>query len=185
MGRRGGDVEIGTSLEACEAPHDEAGARRSFAMAHRRMSIEEISDRIQIEDLLIRYAVALDTKDWDLLDTCFTPDAHVDYTTSGGVKGPYLEVRTWLQKALAAFPMTQHFIGNSTVEIDGDTARSRTYLINPMGLPKPEGGLHIFTVGAYYNDHLVYTDDGWRISERIEEQAFLDGSLPEGLSIPE
>jgi hypothetical protein len=154
-------------------------------MAHRTMSIEEISDRIQIEDLLIRYTVALDTKDWNLLDTCFTPDAHVDYTASGGIKGPYSKARGWLEKALAAFPMTQHFIGNSTVEIDGDTARTRTYLINPMGFPKPDGGLHIFTVGAYYNDRLVYTDDGWRIAERIEEQAYLEGSLPEGLKIPE
>jgi hypothetical protein len=149
------------------------------------MSIEEISDRIQIQDLLIRYTVALDTKDWNLLDTCFTPDAHVDYTASGGIVGPYSKARGWLEKALAAFPMTQHFIGNSTVQIDGDTARTRTYLINPMGFPKPDGGLQIFTVGAYYNDRLVYTDDGWRIAERIEEQAYMQGSLPEGLKIPE
>jgi hypothetical protein len=154
-------------------------------MAQRTLSTQQISDRIQIDDLLIRYTVAIDTKDWNLLDTCFTPDAHVDYTASGGVKGPYPEVRSWLEKTLAIFPMTQHFIANSTVEVDGDTGRSRTYLFNPMGLPKPDGGLQIFTVGGYYNDRLVYTDDGWRIAERIEEQAFFDGSLPEGLEIPE
>jgi 3-phenylpropionate/cinnamic acid dioxygenase small subunit len=148
------------------------------------MSLREISDRIQINDLLTRYTVAIDTKDWNLLDTCFTPDATVDYTTSGGTKGSYPEVRQWLEKALAVFPMTQHFISNTTVEFDGDRARTRTYVINPMGFPKEDGSLHIFTVGAYYVDTLVRTDAGWRIADRFEEQAFLDGSLPDALQIP-
>lgn len=153
-------------------------------MPPRELSIREISDRIAINDLLVRYTVAIDTKDWNLLDTCFLPAAHVDYTQSGGTKGPYPEVRRWLEKALSVFPMTQHFISNSAVTIDGDEARARTYVINPMGFPKEDGSLHIFTVGAYYHDKLVYTDEGWRIVERTEEQAYLEGSLPERLQIP-
>jgi len=35
------------------------------------------------------------------------------------------------------------------------------------------------------NYRLVYTDDGWRIAERIIEHAYFDGSPPEGLEIPE
>ena len=153
-------------------------------MAVATMSLDEISDRIQINDLLIRYTVAIDTKDWKLLDTCFTPDAHVDYTASGGTKGSYPEVREWLEKALAAFPMTMHLIGNTTLALEGDVARARTYVINPMGFPNPDGSLQIFTVGAHYNDRLVWTDEGWRIAERVEEQAYLEGSLPEALQIP-
>ena len=81
--------------------------------------------------------------------TCFTPDAHVDYTATGGTKGAYPEVRGWLEKALAPFPMTVHYISNTTVELKGDEASSRTYVINPMGFPKDDGSLHIFTVGGY------------------------------------
>ena len=150
----------------------------------REMSLREISDRIAIGDLLTRYTVAIDKKDWNLLDTCFTPDASVDYTQSGGIKGKYPEVRTWLSKALSVFPITQHFISNSTVEIKGDDATARTYVINPMVFINPDGSQHIFTVGAYYNDKLVHTRDGWRIADRFEEQAYLDGSLPEALRIP-
>jgi len=146
-------------------------------------SIEEISDRLEINDLLTRYTVAIDTKDWNLLDSCFLPDAKLDYTQTGGIQGAYPEVRAWLEKALAAFPMTMHFISNSTVELAGDEASSRTYVVNPMGFPK-EGGLHIFTVGGYYVDKLVRTADGWRIAERMEESAYMDGSLPEALQIP-
>ena len=56
-------------------------------MAEDILSIQEISDRIRINDLLVRYTLAIDTKDYDLLDTVFQPDATVDYTTSGGIRG--------------------------------------------------------------------------------------------------
>jgi len=49
------------------------------------LSLQEISDRFEISDLLTRYTRAIDTKDFELLDTCFTPDAFVDYTSSGGI----------------------------------------------------------------------------------------------------
>jgi hypothetical protein len=64
------------------------------------VTVGELSDRIEIQDLLVRYARAIDTKDWGLLDTCFTADAQVDYTSSGGIAGRYPEVRQWLAKAL-------------------------------------------------------------------------------------
>ena len=148
------------------------------------MTLEEISDRIEIQDLLTRYAVAIDEKDWKKLDSCFLPDAKVDYTSSGGIKGDYPEVRAWLEKALAPFTMTQHLLSNTTVTIEGDRATSRTYVYNPMGLPKKDGSLHLFTVGAYYNDVLQRTAEGWRIAERTEEQAFMEGSLPADFEIP-
>ena len=148
------------------------------------LSTQDISDRIQIDDLLIRYAVAIDKKDWGLLDTCFTPDAHLDYTSAGGIAGGYAEVRAWLEKALAAFPMTVHAVTNSVVELKGDAATVRTLVTNPMGFPNEDGSLHLFTVGAYYNDQMVRTDDGWKIRERIEEQAYMDGTLPGALQIP-
>ncbi len=148
------------------------------------LSLQEISDRIEIDDLLIRYTTAIDDKDWNLLDQCFLPDAKVDYVSSGGVAGSYPEVREWLGKALAAFPMTVHAISNSVIELDGDTATGKTLVVNPMGFPNPDGSLHIFTVGAYYIDKLVRTPEGWRIAERTEEQAYLDGSLPGALQVP-
>ena len=147
-------------------------------MTARTLSLEQISDRIEIDDLLIRYTVAIDTKDWELLDTVYTPDAKIDYTTSGGIKGDYPEVRAWLAKVLPAFKMTQHLISNSVVKVDGDTATARTMVFNPMGTDDGKGGLNLFYVGAWYDDKLVRTPQGWRIAERFEEQAFMQSSLP-------
>ena len=45
------------------------------------MDITEISDRLEIEQLMVRYIEAIDSKDWGLLDSVFTEDAHsVSYT---------------------------------------------------------------------------------------------------------
>ena len=56
-------------------------------MAQRELSTREISDRLQIQALLVRYTKAIDDKDFDLLDQVFTPDAHIDYASSGGPAG--------------------------------------------------------------------------------------------------
>jgi len=153
-------------------------------MAAQQMNDRQLRDRIEIQDLLVRYATALDTKDWVLLDTCFTKDARVDYTSSGGIAGPYSKARKWLEKALSAFPVTVHMIGNVSVAIDGDAARSTAFVLNPMRYRNADGSLHPFTVGAYYHDVLVRSADGWKIAERREVQVFLDGSMPGGLEIP-
>lgn len=148
------------------------------------LTLQQVSDRIEINDLLIRYTTAIDQKDYGLLDSCFTPDAHLDYTSAGGVAGDYPKVRAWLEKALAPFPMTVHYVTNSVVELEGDTARARTAVLNPMGFRESDGSLHTFTVGAYYNDQLLRTPEGWRIRERVEESKYMDGELPAGLKIP-
>ena len=38
------------------------------------MSLEEISDRMEIQDLMVRYSYAIDSRNWDALDDVFTPE---------------------------------------------------------------------------------------------------------------
>jgi len=147
------------------------------------LSLQQISDRIEINDLLIRYTKAIDDKNWDLLDSVYTPDADIDYTTSGGIAGKYPEIRDWLAKALAIFPATVHFIGNSEIELDGDHAKGRTFVLNPMAVPKEDGKIDMFTVGAYYIDDLVRTSEGWRIAKRFEQQVYMQGGLTQTITL--
>lgn len=153
---------------------------------------QQLADRFAIDDLMVRYIEAIDNKDWDLLDTVFTPDAVLDYSTSGGpdAKGAYPEIKQWLQGALAAFPLTQHMIGKSKIELEGDTAKCRTIFHNPMVLPvnsegnyDPDGsGQSVFVVGGWYEDTCQRTPDGWRIVHKFEQQAYVSGSFPPGFA---
>mgnify|MGYP001164365827 FL=1 len=152
------------------------------------MNLDEISDNLEIERLMAKYVDAIDGKDWDLLDEVFTDDAYLDYESSGGPdgKGEYLKVKKWLQESLAIFPMTQHMVGKTSIDYDGESAKCKTIFHNPMGAPVNSDGffdpdrdqLHIFIVGGWYNDFCVKTRHGWKIKEKIEEQAFMQGSFP-------
>ena len=136
------------------------------------LSIQEISDRIEIDDLLTRYATGVDRRDWGLLETCFTPDAYIDYTAFGGTEGHVKEVRAWLEKTFEMFGRSQHLVTNREVVIDGDTASARSGFYNPMHLPREGKADFLFIDGGYYVDELVRTDDGWKIALRREEFSY-------------
>lgn len=141
-------------------------------------SIQAIADRLEIEDVLTRYAWSIDTKTFDGLDDVFTTDAHIDYSSSGGIAGAFPEVKTWLAGVLPHFPAYQHLVTNKQVVITGDTATCRSAFYNPMQQNKPDGSTSLFFVGGEYHDKLARTSAGWRITERIEKSVWTDGDLP-------
>jgi hypothetical protein len=144
-------------------------------MSEPNPSTQELLDRFAIDDLLTRYAMAVDAAEWELLDTVFTPDARIDYTSAGGIAGSRDQIKEWLALALAAFPVRQHLIGNKRVTIDGDTAAVRAYFFNPMYLQGPDGSQRYAPGGGYYNHSLVRTSEGWRSRELIEEEVWREG----------
>jgi len=137
-------------------------------------AVTRLADRLAIDDQLTRYCRAIDTGTWDLLDEVFTPDAVVDYTSSGGQRGAYREIKAWLASVLPSFAMRQHLVTNREIAIDGDTATSRAYLLNPMGIRRADGGLDLFITGATYHDRWRRTPNGWRLVERVLEEHWRD-----------
>ncbi len=138
------------------------------------LSLEEISDRLEIQQLLVAYSTAIDTRRFDDLDLVFTPDAYIDYRALGGIDGKFPEVKAWLAEVLPNFPAYSHLLGNFDVRItrspEGDTAASRTLCFNPMVL----GGekQQVLFCGLWYVDEFVRTPDGWRMTRRVEEKCF-------------
>ena len=88
------------------------------------MSMEEISDRLEIQDLMVRYSYAIDSRNWDALDDVFTPDAHIDYSVFGGSVGNLAETKAFLTEAMPMFTTLQHMVSGTTIAFDGDTSRS-------------------------------------------------------------
>jgi hypothetical protein len=143
------------------------------------LSLAEISDRLEIQQLLIDYSSAIDRRQFDDLDRVFTPDAYIDYRAMGGIDGQFPEVKDWLAKVLPTFPAYAHMLGNFDPRITGDTASSRTLCFNPMVLPgDAQAGssapptAQILFCGLWYEDEFVRTADGWRMSRRVESKCF-------------
>ena len=136
------------------------------------MSMQEISDRLEIQDLMVRYSYAIDSRNWDALDDVFTPDAHIDYSVFGGSVGDLPSTKAFLAAAMPMFGTLQHMVSGTTIAIDGDTAETKTQCHNPMTMGDADDP-DLMVCGLWYVDKLVRTDDGWRIKERVEEKVYM------------
>ena len=134
------------------------------------LSQAEISDRLEIQQLLVDYSTAIDLRRFEDLDAVFTPDAYIDYTALGGIEGRYPEVKAWLAEVLPNFPMYSHMLGNFSVRVDGDTASSRTICFNPMVLGGDKG--QVMFCGLWYDDEFLRTPEGWRMTRRVETKIY-------------
>ncbi len=142
------------------------------------LSIQEISDRLEIGDLIVDYAHAIDSGDWDTLDDIFTPDAVVDYTAMGGIRGDLAAIKAFLPEGLGWFRSTQHLVATSKITVTGDEATGRTICANALVLAEP-GGERTIQLGLWYVDTFVRTPQGWRISSRVEERSYAHNT-PDG-----
>src|SRR2546423_12829553 len=131
------------------------------------MTPQEISDRMEIEALLVRYCYAVDDRNWNTYRDVFTPDAVIDDSAAGGFRGGVEEHVKFMQKAL------------SKIKISGDEATARTHCSCPMVVDLGKGQTQVFLQGLWYRDRLVRTTSGWRLKERVEE-GYWNYNVPAG-----
>ncbi|OHU63959.1 nuclear transport factor 2 family protein [Mycobacteroides chelonae] len=126
-------------------------------------------DRQDITDVITRYTLAIDLGNWNELDSVFTVDAQIDYSTAGGIVGSFSEVKEWLPQALSLFTHKQHLIGQISIELDGDVAKVMAYYINPMTY-EVDGTEGHYQSGGIYHHQMVRTQQGWRSQSLIEQE---------------
>ena len=131
--------------------------------------LQQVSDQLEINALLARYARAVDSKDWELYRSVFTDDAAIDYTSAGAIAGSRDEVADWLSTAFATIPWSMHHITNVEVELAGDAAQVTAMFYNPMQLP---GMAEPSYCGGYYHHELVRTPHGWRSRQLREDNVW-------------
>jgi hypothetical protein len=135
--------------------------------------LDQLNSRLEIQDLLARYTIALDTRDLELLRLVFTDDVEVDFGSFGGGKGVDWFI-DFTRAGLKACGPTYHMLGQSLVTIDGTSATGRTYLVaQHLGIGELEG--EIFTVAGWHLDTLALTDAGWRVASRRVEIIWTQG----------
>ena len=139
------------------------------------MDLQELCDKQEITEQLYRYARGVDTHDWDLWKTVFTPDAHIDYSSAGAAVGSRDEVADFLKNAMGQMPMAQHSITNIEIDLDGDRARVRAIFFNPMQLPDMDDPS--FCGGCYHHD-FVRTPEGWKSQRLVEESLWFVNPPP-------
>jgi hypothetical protein len=125
------------------------------------------ADHREITRRVYEYAYGIDTRDWALYRSIFCDRITTDFTSYSGGTGPNeMRADDWVagrRPLFTGLDASQHSMSNPVVDLapDASTARCRMYMQAAHFLvddPEPE-----FTIGGYYDDHLVRTDTGWCI----------------------
>jgi hypothetical protein len=143
------------------------------------LSTQEISDRLEIHELLTRYCHAVDERDWDTYRTIFTEDAVIDDVVTGGIRSGVEDHVSYLQRALSSIRLSQHTISTVLLDVQGDSATAKVQCICPMVVALPGGAAQTMILGVRYRDRLARLNGRWRIGELIEEN-FWHLNVPEG-----
>jgi ketosteroid isomerase-like protein len=127
--------------------------------------IERVADESAIREVVYRYCRGIDRRQFDLVRSCYHPDATDDHGAyKGGVDG-FIE---HCQAGLSRYERTMHFIGNLLIEVDGDQAKSEAYTIAYHRLsPREERPARDHIVAFRYLDRFERRGGQWRIRERI------------------
>ena len=123
-------------------------------------------DRAEIIDLLARYAIACDRREFDAVGECFTEDGQATY--SGKRLDPGRAAIVAHMQPLASLPLTQHVVGSVSVSLDGDRATATSYTTVHLVRPTADGH-EVVHRGLSYDDQLVRTPEGWRFQERFHQ----------------
>jgi hypothetical protein len=126
--------------------------------------LQLLLDRAAISDVVNCYALAVDSRDWEMLRSCFTDEIEVqmDWWEARGPRTTTADDFIAGVKQLAGFRATQHISSNHVIEIERDDARCLSYLHGMHYLPNPEGE-NYFILGGYYENDLVRAGEGWKI----------------------
>jgi len=120
-------------------------------------------DRFAIIETLDRYAVALDTRDWALLERVFTADATGDFGRTRCASRA--EIRKLIESMLGGCGPTQHMLGVYRIAISGDEATS-TCSIRAHHVGRGAEAQLAYECFGEYRDQLMRTPEGWRIRHR-------------------
>jgi len=126
-----------------------------------------VGDRFKIVETMNKYAIGIDTKNYDLFRSIFLNDVEVkviyDPNWRGGGEVEFKGKENWVnyvEEAISQYRSTQHMLGNPMINFDGNIAIVRTDLqATHYYKDKPELST---TLWGFYETHMV-KDKGWKI----------------------
>jgi hypothetical protein len=125
--------------------------------------LQELLDRKACEDVVMRYGRTLDWLDKAGQESCFWPDAEIDY---GFFQGSGADWVPTVMAVEAASPRRWHVTTGVMVQVDGDRAKSESYGMSVGSSEDEQGELADTMFGGRYLDELEKRDGQWRISKR-------------------
>ncbi len=142
--------------------------------------VRRLEDRALISETVIKYAVAVDRRDWEMFAECFTDPVHADYSDNGLPATDFArdDLVAIVRDAVSGYTATQHLSPNHVIEFDGsDPSRAicHSYMYAQHLLRGSANGEFYLLRGSYAN-HMLRTPDGWRIERIIQHRSWEYGN---------
>ncbi|MFF4771422.1 nuclear transport factor 2 family protein [Microtetraspora fusca] len=129
--------------------------------------MNQLVDRVEIEQVLFRYARAVDRLDYEAIRDCYFPEA-IDI--HGGYQGPVDGLVEDIRRRHATIDSSQHFISNVLIEFTGEhSADVESYCLCYLR-QMPEAGApdqKLAIIRCRYVDRFERRDGRWRIADRV------------------
>lgn len=126
----------------------------------------QLRDERAIERALIRFARAMDDRDWTAMAEILSDDAQGDLGT-GRLTGS-AAIISLIRSFLDTCGPTQHLLGNVVVDVAGDVATSRAYVHDVHLGAAADPSVRFYTLGDYRDTWHRGGDGHWRVTERIK-----------------
>jgi ketosteroid isomerase-like protein len=126
------------------------------------MTLRAIQDRIEITDVLYRYASTIDSFDHEGLRGTMTDDIVARYGNAEPLSGADA-VTGWIAEMIAPVVWQHHLLSVYHVDVDGDDAKALVYHTSHQLFEDDPDSAKVL-VGRYRNE-LRRTDEGWKISK--------------------
>jgi hypothetical protein len=127
-------------------------------------TIRALQDRMDVTDVLYRYASTIDRFDGEGLRAVLADDMWARYGNADAVSGGDA-VASWIGEATANVVWQHHLLSVYHVDVEGDHARALVYHTSHQVFEDAPETAKLL-VGRYHNE-LRREPDGWRIS-RLE-----------------
>jgi SnoaL-like domain len=140
-------------------------------------SLQALRDRIDIADVLYKYSSSVDSFDTEGVRSVLADDVWARYGNADPVEGGDT-LAAWIAEATATIIWQHHLLNVYHVTIDGDHAKTLSYLTSYQVFEEnPEAAIILV---ARYHDELRRTPSGWKISKRIMELLWGESKADDG-----
>jgi hypothetical protein len=127
-----------------------------------RSALVRLTDQQEIRDCLSRYCRGIDRRDRALLESVYWPDATDDHVSYVGLAPGFID---WVLPLLENMELTQHLLGQTLIQLDGEAAAAETYF-SAYHRMLVAGELCNVWFGGRYVDRFEKRVGNWRLAHR-------------------
>ena len=132
----------------------------------------KLAEKQAVMEVMFNYALAADTKDYDLMRSLMSDDAKVhmlfDKDFLGGQKVSFDNVNNFIafvKETTADYRASQHLLSNPLVGFDNEVATIRTNLMGTAFFKDPE--VPSTVLWGFYETSMRKVDGHWKIAELV------------------